>query len=493
MTRSFPRFRKSADPASEVVRRALVAAGWVNLVDRQAYEVPPGLVWPLPGGPLTGRLLGVPAQDLRDVGLSEDQADLPEIFKDPDQKAMVLTALRGNLAYRIGGCWHYAECQHPNANGKDLQRLENWAILAAAAKPWLETRSHLISGLPMEIGISNTDRQKVTPTGRSQSPTVDFRWAQLVAGPVRHWTTGFAFGDGCDPGGMNGSLLVQAVALPPGADKKATKNRLILTPLGVALAAGFRGRVSCHVGSGIYHDAPIIELVDVIRKIPKEPARRLLLHILCATMPKDPADGLASYLEDPWILAALLGTKTRTMTPDNRDDLLRRRGVAAVQVAEAVGGTRVQEFVCRTLLPILPAKASARRGEGKGTADRKANSRNRTGQEITPLPRGQAAGDSRQDTADVTVRHPQPNAKTPETPRIHPLISFVMQVFRGFTAIFRSQDSIRNVKPLPAPDTESKPVETGPGWGAGQGTGSPSVDLTEGNTRKAPSGNGFVR
>ena len=437
------KFRKDVDPASKVVEKALLAAGWVRLNDRTAYEVPPGLVWPLPGGEFGCRILGVPSARLLEVGIPDDQAGLAGILS---ANPHLLKVLRDRLSYRIGGSWHFAEAKQPGPSGTSLQRLETRSFLEAAAKPWSTIRAHLEAGSAMQIEITNTQRQEVTPTGRPKTISVEASWAQLVAAPVTHWATGMAYGDRFDDVGPSGSVLVRAAL----TGRNRPRHQIILSPLGVALAAGLRGRVNHQAGSAIHHDAPIQELVGIVRDLP-EPARRLLLHVLCATTPENPADGPCSYLEDPGLLVTLLGSKIQNMTEDNWKGLRKRRALAAAEVTEAVASSRLEGVVRRRLQPLLAKKVVAPQ-EGKGRMPKPPGF---TGwaktQEITPTTHDASTNFSRQDTGVFTERHLQTDAKTPEVGGESTLVGIVKSVFNGVISFLRTKNFNKNMKTLTAP------------------------------------------
>jgi len=465
------RFRKDAPPASEVVRKSLIAAGWVQLNDRSAYEVPPGMVWPLPGGDFNCRILGVPSGRLSDIGIPADQVGLAQVLANDNNRIKVLGALRENLAYRIGGSWHCAEGHLPGLSGSNLQRLETWAILEAGARPWSIIRAHLEDGSAMTIDISNSDRQKVTPTGRAGSPSVDSCWDQLVDGPVDHWTTGFGYGDAyCIPR-IHGSGLVRVVARPAGSGKKSPGHQIILTPLGVALVAGLRGRVNRQAESEIHHDAPFQELVKVVWQM-RDPARRLLLHVLSATTPENPGNGPCSYLEDSWLLAALLGAKTRTMTEANRVDLRKRRSQAAAEAVEAVGSSRLEGFVRRALQPLLPTKVTVNLRTKDKRPERPVVPGGKMTQETTPTPAGRTTGSPRKDIPVLTPRHRETDAKTSETHWIRIFWESLSKAIIWLTAKLRSKDLERIIKTLPTPTTTTHSGGSAVWW-SGPGTPEP--------------------
>lgn len=482
MAKGFRRFRKDAPPASEVVRRSLIAAGWVRLNDRSAYEVPPGMIWPLPGGNLSCRILGVPSARLLEVGIPADQAGLPQLLAEDARRTKVLGALRENLAYRIGGSWHCAECQLPGLSGSNVQRLETWAFLEAAARPWSIIRTHLENGSAMTIEISNSDRQKVTPTGRAGSPSVDSCWEQLMAGPVDHWTTGFGYGDEYCISGIHGSSLVRVATRPAGSGKRNPGHQLILTPLGVALAAGLRGRVNRQAESEIHHDAPFQELVKVVWEM-RDPARRMLLHILSATTPENPANGPCSYLDDSWLLAALLGAKTRTMTEKNRIDLRKRRAQAAAEALEAVASSRLEGFVCRTLKPLLPTKAAVTLQTKNKGSNKPVIHGCMLPQETTPIPAGHTTGSLRKDIRVLTERHLETDAKTSETHWIRIFWERLSKAIIWLITPLRTKDLERNIRTLPAPAPTTHSTASVVGW-SDSGTSEPLGGQNPGKNEK---------
>jgi hypothetical protein len=470
------KFKKDVDPASKVVEKALLAAGWVRLNNRTAYEVPPGLVWPLPGGEFGCRILGVPSARLVEVGIPDDQAGLAGILS---ANPHLLKVLRDRLSYRIGGSWHFAEAKQPGFSGTNLQRLATRTFLEAAAKPWSTIRAHLEAGSAMQIEITNTERQEVTPTGRPKSISVEDSWAQLVEAPVTHWTTGMAYGDRYADVGPSGSVLVRAVL----TGRKRPRHQIILSPLGVALAAGLRGRVNHQAGSAIHHDAPIQELVGIVRDLP-EPARRLLLHVLCATTPENPADGPCSYLEDPGLLVTLLGSKIQNMTEDNWKDLKKRRAHAALEVTEAVASSRLEGVVRRRLQPLLAKKVVAPQ-EGKGRIPK---SPGFTGwaktQEITPTTHDASTNFSRQDTGVFTERHLQTDAKTPEVGGESTLVKIVKFIFNRVISSLRTKNFNKNMKTLTAPVIATQTPSSRGWWWPLHGEPVPSDVRNPGKSKK---------
>jgi hypothetical protein len=221
--------------------------------------------------------------------------------------------------------------------------------------------------------------------------------------------------------------------------------------------------VNRQAGSAIHHDAPIQELLGMVWQL-KEPARRLLLHVLCATTPENPAYGPCSYLEDPWLLVTLLGSKVQIMTENNRRDLLKRRAYAAAMVVEAVASSRFKEFVERTLQPLLPTKAAApQNGKGRSPKLPEFPGWSMT-QEITPTPHGASTGLSRQDIGVFTERHRQTDAKTPEVARGCTLVARVKSAFTRITSSLRTKISNKNIKTLPAPDIATQTTSSMGCW-----------------------------
>lgn len=351
------RVKQGEESLRDVVNRTLTGAGITRITDRKGYEVHPTLPWPLPRNGFRCRFLGVDPEMLSQFDISPNQHEVEVRCEDLLWLSRVALKLADKTPYKLGGYWHLAMSRSKLTDGANQQRMILYAMTQAAKRDLCEMRLAMENGRDLSIHIpTKAWASKIAPLEGTRNDERDDEWNRLVLGRTDHWVFGMniqsqVIHEEITPLDIFGKVETMRT----GNLGAAIRTAFSLRPVGLAFAIGFRGKVNAAAGTSLLDDRSPEEFHAWIWEL-NESCKRLLTHIItCPTSATTDGSGF-QHLDDPWKIAAILGSDIQEMTKNNKKDLRKRLRESANLIIQSAP-PRFKEYVESCLKGVLSTGA----------------------------------------------------------------------------------------------------------------------------------------